>query len=661
MMLFSLQSVSAQRSKGIPVFFQNFGKTTGTAIVAAPPLPAGKTELTNSNAVCPADGSYTIVRAVNPSGECFNNEWIPLSSDYTSDYDTSMSQGNMMLVNHATHAASLTVYSDTIKASLCTGTDYIFSAALINVDRNVTCNSGNDFPDFVFNVESANGQVLFTDTTGGIGFANPVFGYKFSVYGLTFKAPAGHSKLVIRIKVLPSAALCGEDFAIDDILVSADGPDVNINFNNEPSTFLVKSVCFQDAKTITLTGSMNPFYTTPALQWQQSTDDGFTWVDIAGATSAQYTQTFTQADTFLFRLTGAEAVNMANLACRVISRNLKVEVDGLPQNYKAVNNSPVCAGAQMQLNAHGGARYIWNGPNSFYDDIANPQIFFSALKDSGMYYVDIFSFGGCRVKDSTYVTMIGTDVKAIADTAVCKGEKIKLDVTEAVSYNWSPPNGLSNTVIKNPTASPDATTTYTVKVTDKFGCSDTAQITLTIKNKEAVKAVMNVIPYLCRGYDSLQFEDNSTGVLKYWYWDFGNGQTSISQKTETQYYSIPSGVNEMEAMLAVADDTGCTDTTYQTLRVINNCYIAVPNAFTPNSDGLNDLLSPLNAYKATNLIFRVFNRNGKLIFETTDFTKGWDGAVKGIAQDSGTYVWMLEFNDTSGRRIKQKGATLLIR
>ena len=660
MIVLGLQSVYGQKSKGIPVLFQNFGKTTGTAIVAAPALPGSVTALTYSNAVCPTPGTYAIVRAVR-SAECFNGEWIALSSDYTSDYDTAMSQGNMMLINHASHAAPLTVYTDTIKSPLCAGVDYTFSAALINVDQNVICASGNDFPVFAFNVESASGQVLFTDTTGTLGFASPAFGYKFSVFGLKFKAPAGHSKLVIRINVLPSAALCGDDFAIDDILVSAEGPDVLANFANEPSNYVVKSVCFQDAKTITLSGSVNPFYATPALQWQQSTDDGSTWTDIAGATSGTYTRTFTQPDTFLFRLTGAEQSNIANPACRVMSRVLKVEVDGLPKNYKAISNSPVCAGSQMQLQAQGGARYQWNGPNGFYDDIANPQIFFSNLKDSGMYYVTIYSLGGCRAEDSTYVTIIGTDVKTIADTALCKGEKIKLDVTQAVSYSWSPPQGLSSTNIKNPVASPDVTTTYTVKIIDRFGCSDTAQVTLTVKNKVAVKAVMNVIPYLCRTYDSLHFTDNSTGVLKKWYWDFGNGYTSSSQKTETQYYNVSAGVGAFEATLAVEDEAGCTDTVHQTLRVINNCYIAVPNAFTPDSDGLNDVLGPLNAYKATNLIFRVFNRSGKLVFETKDFTRGWNGTINGVKQEPGVYAWILEFYDASGRRIRQNGTALLIR
>jgi gliding motility-associated-like protein len=65
---------------------------------------------------------------------------------------------------------------------------------------------------------------------------------------------------------------------------------------------------------------------------------------------------------------------------------------------------------------------------------------------------------------------------------------------------------------------------------------------------------------------------------------------------------------------------------------VNNCYIVVPSAFTPNHDGLNDYLYPLNAYKATNLIFRVYNRMGGLVCETQDWTRKCDGTISDIPQ-----------------------------
>ena len=88
----------------------------------------------------------------------------------------------------------------------------------------------------------------------------------------------------------------------------------------------------------------------------------------------------------------------------------------------------------------------------------------------------------------------------------------------------------------------------------------------------------------------------------------------------------------------------------------------MPSAFTPNGDGLNDYLYPLNGYKAKNLEFKVFNRWGQMVFETTDWTIKWDGTVNGQKQNPGTYVWELQYTDgNTGKKVAQKGTVVLIR
>jgi gliding motility-associated-like protein len=95
---------------------------------------------------------------------------------------------------------------------------------------------------------------------------------------------------------------------------------------------------------------------------------------------------------------------------------------------------------------------------------------------------------------------------------------------------------------------------------------------------------------------------------------------------------------------------------------VTSCYIDVPTAFSPNGDGINDYLYPLSAYKAIDLYFAVYNRVGQKLFETTDWTKKWDGNVKGNPADIGTYVWMLRYTmKESGKKIFRKGTTVLIR
>lgn len=650
-----------QAGYGQAIFKQDFGIGNSDPATIGTPLPAGKTFFAFNAAVCPSPNTYTIIRRV-PVANCFNNEWIGLSHDNNVFVD----YGMMMAVNNVPGGMNRTVYTDTVNKTLCAGELYRFSAAVINldlIDGSVACSGGPDYPVFELRIQDGIGNLIKKDTTSPIVSyaAPPLMGYKFAEVGFDFTMPAGVSQLVFKITLLNRTYLCAEDFAIDDIQIRPIGPKVAIGFDFEPLTTLVKSICFQHNSTVQMSGTMDAYYPNPALQWQQSTDDGMTWTDIPGATNAVYARVFSTPDTFLFRLSGADASNVANPNCRVVSNTKRVEVDGLPKNYTISNNSPVCAGEDLKFNAEGAASYIWTGPNGFYDNIPYPHIFHSSLGDSGMYYVQVFSLGGCKVTDSTYATIIGTDVHAWPDTAICKGESVLLRASAGVNYEWSPTTALSGTAIINPRATPEATTTYTVKVTDSYGCSDTAMVKVEVVNTVAVKAIIQASDFLCRPYDSLIFLDRSLGVIDTYNWNFGNGQISTSQAPPTQYYTIPNGQNTYVARLAVMDTTGCTDTAFHFIKVVDNCYIAVPSGFTPNNDGRNDYLYPVNAYKAKDLLFRVYNRNGQEVFETRDWSRKWDGRVNGTEQPTGVYVWLLDYTDTGGKRISLKGATTLIR
>jgi gliding motility-associated-like protein len=638
------------------IYQQSFGQGTGDPTIPGPPLPVRATDFTYSSSTCPPPGSYTIVWAT-PATSCFNNEWIFLTHDRDHELNPSLDFGMMMLVNDTSFPTNKTVYVDTVNENLCFDIVYHFSFAVINIDNESDCTYGPDFPVFEFRIEDGSGQLIKKDTTRpGVHYAGPL--KKFSTYGFDFIVPNGVSKLVPKITLLKSTYWCAEDFAMDDISIATVGPPAKIAFDDEPPATIVKSVCFQQNKVISMTGDA----AYPAQQWQQSTDNGITWTDIPGATTANYSRVFSEPDTFLFRLSEAESINIGNSNCRIVSNSLKIEVDGIPTNLKATNNSPVCSGSELIFKVTGnGASFIWTGPNGFYDDISYPEIYFSSLSDSGMYYVEMTTLGGCQARDSTYVTMIGTDVHAGPDTLICKGRSVQLKASRGVSYSWSPSNGLSNASVNNPLAKPDITTVYTVTVTDSDGCSDTANVRIKVINKIEVKAGISGTDYLCRSYDSASFKDISSGKIIKWNWNFDNGQTDTTAIPPVQYYLINGNENSYRIRLAVADTAGCTDTAYHFIKVEDNCYIAVPTAFTPNGDGLNDYLYPLNAYKATNLLFRVYSRNGQLVFETRDWARKWDGTVRGIQQASGVYVWMLEYNDASNKKISLKGTTLLIR
>lgn len=161
--------------------------------------------------------------------------------------------------------------------------------------------------------------------------------------------------------------------------------------------------------------------------------------------------------------------------------------------------------------------------------------------------------------------------------------------------------------------------------------------------------------------DSAVFQDKSRGRILNWTWNFGNGLTDNTSRPLAQKYPI-TGIEEYYPVRLIVQDARCSDTAVQQLKVLNSCYIDVPNAFTPNLDGLNDYLYPLNAFKATNLQFNVYNRGGLLLFSSENASSKWDGTYKGEPQDAGMYVWTLSYIITdTGKQVYKKGTTVLIR
>lgn len=193
-------------------------------------------------------------------------------------------------------------------------------------------------------------------------------------------------------------------------------------------------------------------------------------------------------------------------------------------------------------------------------------------------------------------------------------------------------------------------------------CTDSSiqQIELVM---DTLAAQFNYPPFVCPE-DAAVFTDQSIGNIVSWRWNTGNGQVWQTQQIAPQKYPpTPRGqVISYPVQLIVTNKANCSDTVLQHVQVPANCYIAVPTAFTPNNDGNNDYLYPLNAYKAQHLLFNVYNRYGQLIFTTTDWTKKWNGSYQGVAQLAGTYIWTLNYWDTNTNQwIHQKGTTVLVR
>jgi gliding motility-associated-like protein len=196
-------------------------------------------------------------------------------------------------------------------------------------------------------------------------------------------------------------------------------------------------------------------------------------------------------------------------------------------------------------------------------------------------------------------------------------------------------------------------------VVSNGGCSDTSRATIPLDNE--LKAGFETLDVVCPG-QRVSFKDTSIGNIVSWLWTFGNGNTSSLTSPAPQVYPSPPVTTVVRAQLIVQNNMGCTSVAAKNLSLADRCLVYVPGAFTPNNDGLNDYLYPLNVYHARGFRFKVFNRYGQVVFESADPSNRWNGRYKGQVADPGTYVWTLHYVDAnSGETFEQQGTSLLIR
>jgi gliding motility-associated-like protein len=119
--------------------------------------------------------------------------------------------------------------------------------------------------------------------------------------------------------------------------------------------------------------------------------------------------------------------------------------------------------------------------------------------------------------------------------------------------------------------------------------------------------------------------------------------------------------NDANFFLEVKDAIGCVGYDSVFVQAFAGPTYHVPNAFSPNGDGLNDVFRAIPAGMSTTTYFRVFNRYGQMVFETNQWLKGWDGKYNGQDAPSGAYVWMVKGMDRNKRIIEMSGTVMLVR
>ncbi|HEY6063643.1 MAG TPA: gliding motility-associated C-terminal domain-containing protein [Chitinophagaceae bacterium] len=191
-------------------------------------------------------------------------------------------------------------------------------------------------------------------------------------------------------------------------------------------------------------------------------------------------------------------------------------------------------------------------------------------------------------------------------------------------------------------------------------CSDTASKTIILDNE--VRASFEMEKIICPE-DGLIVKNTSTGQIDLWRWNYDViGSSSLKDPPPFLFPTINKEAYYTVKLIITNLTLGCSDSARKTLTVLDFCLIDVPNAFTPNNDGLNDYFQPHNALKADNYEFKVYNRWGQLVFQSNNWRDKWDGKINGVLQPTAVYVWMLRYTNRDTRQpVFKKGTVTLIR
>lgn len=325
-------------------------------------------------------------------------------------------------------------------------------------------------------------------------------------------------------------------------------------------------------------------------------------------------------------------------------------------SLQAMPDTVICLTDSLRLGAiTNGLQFSWSPGGSMND----PTLLRPTVKPAGTTLYQLTStIGNCSTTDDVLVTTVPyPSVNAGADTVVCFGISTQLQASiDASTFIWSPVNTLANAHTLSPIASPRNTTMYTLTVTDDKGCPKAVRDTVIVTVLPRMRAYAGNDTSVVVG-QPVQLK--AVGGVGYQW----SPSTSLSDPDIGDPVGIYDGsFDSIRYKILVFNEEGCVDSAFKTIRIFRtDPRIFVPNAFTPNGDGLNDVIKPIAAGIERIEYFHVFNRWGQMVFSTTTNGQGWDGKINGKVQGTEVFVWVVKATDYKGAVFFAKGTVTLIR
>jgi len=363
-----------------------------------------------------------------------------------------------------------------------------------------------------------------------------------------------------------------------------------------------------------------------------------------------------------YSTSGGQAVKLVTTDARNCRDSITktITVHPTPVINASASQAKICEGNPVNLNAlsDGTVQWLTNEAISCIfctDPVATPLV-------TTRYRVQASNGYGCTVYDSTDITVVPkVNLTVSNDTIACYGTSVQLKAAGATFYNWTPVTGLTNNTIANPVTTPIEDMTYQVTGTNDPICPMSAPLT--------VKVAVKPVPQVSAGKDQTVMvgdvvrlmASGSPDIVK-WKWspeDYLDNPNSVYVTAAVRKpitYSI-TGTNQF----------GCTKSDIVNIDLVcNTDVVFVPNTFSPNGDGQNDIFYPRGKGVSMIKSFRIFNRWGQEVYHREkinidDISSGWNGSFNGKPQPSDVYIYFIEAYCDTNEFFQLKGNVTLLR
>lgn len=230
------------------------------------------------------------------------------------------------------------------------------------------------------------------------------------------------------------------------------------------------------------------------------------------------------------------------------------------------------------------------------------------------------------------------------------------------SYLWTLGDGTVSPDLNPSHTYPAGIYTVQLVANSDSGCTAKKVINAYIHSYESPIADYTVTPQTTDILQSYVDFNNLTpaGTYSSFWWYFGDTPAPDSVTHHPTHYYDSDYAGQYLTTLIVANEHGCTDTTQRLVVVNPNYVVYIPNAFTPNGDGINDIFSA-KGYYIDKFNMDIYDRWGELVFSSNDISKGWDGTIKGKLAENSVYVWKAVIMDAQHKRHEMTGSVTLIK